>query len=52
MAGYLDTSWTDPGLVLKQGEAKGTVRAVAIGVFRGNLLAREISYVPPPEAQP
>src|SRR4051794_27402248 len=26
MAGYLDTSWTDPGLALKGGEAKGKVR--------------------------
>ena len=26
MAGYLDTSWTDPDLALKPGEAKGRVR--------------------------
>ena len=26
MAGYLDTSWTDPGLLLKAGESKGKAR--------------------------
>ena len=26
MAGYLDTSWTDPGFILKQGEARGKAR--------------------------
>jgi len=26
MAGHLDTSWTDPGLVLKSGEAKRRAR--------------------------